>query len=39
MAQRLTISFRITKYENGKELERKYIRTLPDAFPLGPKFR
>jgi hypothetical protein len=33
MAQRLKIEYKIRKYENGKEVERKYVRKLNDAMP------
>ena len=39
MNQRLTISFKLRTFENGKETDRRYVRTDPEAFPLQPRFR
>jgi intergrase/recombinase len=37
MAQRLKIEYKVRKFENGKEVERKYIRKYNDAFPFVEK--
>jgi len=34
MATRLRVSFKLRKFENGRELERKYLKTYNECFPL-----
>jgi hypothetical protein len=34
MAQRLKIVYKLRKFENGKEVDRKYVKTLVEAMPL-----
>jgi len=34
MAQRLKIEYKIRKFENGKEVERKYVKKLSEALPV-----
>jgi len=34
MASRLRMSFKLRKFENGKEFERKYLKTYNECFPL-----
>ena len=34
MGQRLKIEFKLRRYENGKEVDRKYIKKLAEAMPL-----
>jgi hypothetical protein len=33
MVQRLKIEYKIRKFENGKESDRKYVKKLNDAMP------
>jgi hypothetical protein len=39
MSQRLAISFKVRTFENGKEVDRRYVRTVPEAFPLLPRYK
>jgi hypothetical protein len=34
MSQRLKIGYKIRKFENGKEIDRKYVRKFNEAMPL-----
>jgi hypothetical protein len=34
MQQRLKIEYKVRKFENGKEVDRKYVRKFNEAMPL-----
>lgn len=34
MQSRLKVEYKVRKFENGKEIERKYIKKFTEAFPL-----
>jgi hypothetical protein len=36
MSSRLKVEYKIRRFENGKEVERKYVRKFNDFFPLLP---
>jgi hypothetical protein len=34
MNQRLKVEYKVRRYENGKEVEKKYLKKFTEAFPL-----
>jgi hypothetical protein len=36
MQSRLRVSFKLRRFENGKELDRRYLKNYNECFPLLP---